>query len=975
MEGVSTTAVVFGGGSFVADKLEEQLKERGIKVVRGDYENIPENVAYFFDFEGREEVWERLNNNQRLVLVEVDSFEKIEEWEKKLNSRNLNWRIVAGVNVYGEGMSEEGFLGRAFLQAAKNKNLVLPGLDQIYRVLAVDDMVEAILRSCFFSGTSGKTLFVGGGEINSKIVAEVLVEEAKMTKTQVIQDPPRADTLWRASQEELEKKIIKSQELLRWGPEITFTEGAKAVIQYFVAKVDQENRKKPTIKNSKIGPQITREMVEKRYAVEVEEEEIGDETLERKFAGEESHHEVEDEEEILDPRTEILEEETGEEESREEFKLESLKKSPLPERVVEEKEVEIEPDLGESSVEEKLIPPPASLLKKEESKKIVKNKGSFWKWGLFGVGWIFLVLFLVNFIKIVTIPKKIMGTESLIEKGKYEEAKKEIELLSKNNQKLLEIFGGGKVGTLLRAEGEVVSLLGLSVELAQSGEKISSSMFGEKEIEMRGELQNVEKSLDEMVSKMGILQGRLSGQWQWLPGRYREDLNKLKDKLTKERENVERIRKILPILPEILGLDGKRREYMVLLQNENEIRASGGFIGSYAILSFEGGRWLGFEVKDVYEADGQLKGHVEPPSEIKKYLGEAGWFMRDANWQASFPSAARDIQWFLEKETGRKVDGVIGLNLASVKAILGVTGEIYVTDFKEKVNENNLYEQAEYYSETKFFAGSVQKASFLGGVSKQLMEEIKLAKGAEGQKLLTAVMDLMDRNEVQVVLNEKMASEVLAEAGWDGAIYEGKCNGEKCVADYLYIVESNLGVNKANYFLYRNIEREIEIGEKIVKNTLRITYENTAKSSAWPGGDYKNYIRIYVPVGTGVQEVNWSENGGGERKVISGEELKLSRVGNKEEIGFLVIVPVGKKIGVEVKYVENINLTTLQSFSYLNYIQRQSGFGDTGIVTLISIPENWRINAVEPAASVVGGKLLFNQKLDKDIKMGVEISR
>lgn len=55
----------------------------------------------------------------------------------------------------------------------------------------------------------------------------------------------------------------------------------------------------------------------------------------------------------------------------------------------------------------------------------------------------------------------------------------------------------------------------------------------------------------------------------------------------------------MPIVPEILGVGGKRREYMMLLQNENELRAGGGFIGSYAILSFEDGKFINFEVKDV----------------------------------------------------------------------------------------------------------------------------------------------------------------------------------------------------------------------------------------------------------------------------------------------------------------------------------------------------------------------------------------
>lgn len=1000
MEGTSTVAVILGNDNFVAGKLEVKLKDQGIKVVRGDYEDIPEKTAYFFDFRGDYLTWLKLNRNQKLVVVKVNGTLGVSRWVEELRPSGLNWRIVVGENVFGEGMDENGFLGRAFVLAARNKTLVLPSLKQIYRVLAVDDFVEAILKACFFSGTSEKILVVGGRETNSKIIAEVLVDQAKMTKTQVVQDEREIEGMG-------EKLIEETNEILRWQPEISFSEGAKEVVQYFVAKADTEDRKRVAIKTIPIKVEEKREKVERRFEVEVEEEEIED----RDF-------EIEDE---LQPTPNPSLDKEGKD-----FKLERFGVSPLPERKFikrseEDEEMDVLPsskfkplasswsgwgsqaimsqlddrdtslvDLPETPPEKN---PPASAAsewqgdisenreeKKRERKKRwklnfdVKNIGYVVMslWGAFGVFLIILTIIIVN---IVTIPKKILGVQNLISNGKYVKATSDIEELTKQNTNWLKAFGGGSVGTVLRAEGEVIDLLSLSINLAQSGDKISQGMFGEKEVDIKAELQKVAKILDEVISKMGILQGRLSGRWSGIPGRFREDLTKFKDKLLVEREGAENVRKILPILPEMLGLDGKRREYMVLLQNENEIRPSGGFIGSYAILSFEGGRFLGFEVKDIYEADGQLKGHVEPPAEIKKYLGEAGWFMRDSNWQASFPLVSKDVQWFLEKETGRKVDGVIGLNLAAVKAVLKVTGEVYVADFKEKVNQTNLYEQAEYYSETKFFAGSVQKASFLGAVSKQLMEEIKIAKGSKGQELLMAVVDLLNRNEVQIVLNEKVAAETLLEAGWDGSIYEGKCNGDKCFADYLYIVEANFGVNKANYFLYRNIERQIEIGEKVIRNTLKIVYENTAKSSAWPGGDYKNYMRVYVPSDAEIQEVNWSEGNSGEKKIVSGDALKINIMGSKKEIGFLVTVPVGKKIVVEVKYTNNINLATIDKFSYLNYVQRQSGYGDTGMVTLVSMPDNWRINAVEPAASVVGGKLLFNQKLDRDIKMGVEISR
>jgi len=956
MEALISAAIIFGIDNFVAVKLVSKLREQGIKIIDGEIEEIPKNAAYVFDFEGREREWERLEKNQKLVLVS-DNQKQAEEWKNKLDGSFLNWRIVFGENVYGEGMSEEGFLGQAFLTAARNKNLILPSLDQVYRVLAVEDLVEAILRSCFFSGTSGKIFCIGGRETNSKIVAEVLLDEAKMTRTKVIQDSSKKE-----ESPEKEKMIRESQQILRWQAETTFKQGAKEAVQYFVAKVDADNRKKAAVKSNDFKPKIEEEKRERRFEVEIESDFVPPEKDYVETKKEEI--EIEIEEEVEEKVKPAVVEDFGE--TKEEIVFEKFASSPIPERKVEE-EKEEKPDF---------VPIKRDFVEAKEKKK----KDNWWRWGLGAVLLIFLVVLIINIIKVASIPKNILRISNLIEENNYVEAEKKIKILASNNEKNLAIFETGKVGSLLRIESEVIELLKLNLELVKSSEKISQDIFGETEVEMEEELFEVAKKTEMVISKMGILQGRLSGQWGWLPSRFRSDLNKIKVKLESQRKTAEKMNEILRILPEMIGLDGKRREYLVLLQNENEIRPSGGFIGSFAILAFEGGRFINFQVNDIYEADGQLRGHVEPPEEIKKYLGEAGWYMRDANWQASFPLVSRDVQWFLDKETGRKVDGVIGLNLASVKAVLGVMGEIFVPDFKEKVNQNNLYEQAEFYSDNKFFAGSGQKASFLGGVSKQLMEEIKMAKGNVGQKLLTTIVDLLDRNEIQISFNNSEAAKVIAEAGWDGSIYEGKCPSTSseqvgCFADYLYLVEANMGVNKANYFLYRNVEREVEIGEKIIKNKLKIIYENTSKSTNWPAGDYKNYLRVYIPAESRVEEINWSESGSGEKNIVSGENLKINLNGSKREVGFLVTVPIGKKIEVEVKYSAEIDLSKVTTFSYLNYVQKQSGYGETNMVSLISVPTNWQINAAEPVASVVGGKLLFNQKLEKDIKMGVEIER
>jgi hypothetical protein len=155
-----------------------------------------------------------------------------------------------------------------------------------------------------------------------------------------------------------------------------------------------------------------------------------------------------------------------------------------------------------------------------------------------------------------------------------------------------------------------------------------------------------------------------------------------------------------------------------------------------------------------------------------------------------------------------------------------------------------------------------------------------------------------------------------------------------------------------------------------------LNYENTAKNTSWPGGDYKNYLRIYLPLDAQILQVMVMDgNDPNARKIYKSDELRVREVNGKRELGFLMTVPVTKKRVVEVDYSTDIDLSDKTKFSYVDYIQKQPGTGETNMVSLVSFPKEWQPTQMQPAASVVGEKLLFSQKLDRDIKMGVELGK
>ncbi|TSC53918.1 MAG: hypothetical protein LiPW31_289, partial [Microgenomates group bacterium LiPW_31] len=246
---------------------------------------------------------------------------------------------------------------------------------------------------------------------------------------------------------------------------------------------------------------------------------------------------------------------------------------------------------------------------------------------------------------------------------------------------------------------------------ATTGGQLLGFVLQNKSLDVQQSIGQIKLELDEAYEKLSLVEPQIEDQ------KLRQQINEVKNLILFGQKGV-------LLIPDLIGLN-KRQVYLILFQNNMELRPTGGFIGSFALLTLDQGRLVDFEVQDVYWADGQLKGHIEPPPALKKYLGEAGWYLRDSNWDPDFPTSAARADWFLEKETGRTVDGVVGINLEVAKNILEAIGETELSDFKEKINSKNLFERAEYHSETNFFPGSTQKQDFLGSLTRALFEKIK----------------------------------------------------------------------------------------------------------------------------------------------------------------------------------------------------------------------------------------------------------
>jgi hypothetical protein len=489
---------------------------------------------------------------------------------------------------------------------------------------------------------------------------------------------------------------------------------------------------------------------------------------------------------------------------------------------------------------------------------------------------------------------------------------------------------------------------------------------------------DIQLEIDPLREDLGLLETQLtelvsgqSGKSLAMVGFPVEKIKKYLAEIPRARLMLTNINGALSVLPEIIPVEG-HRTYLVVFQNSAELRPTGGFIGSYALVNFDQGKLTNYQIYDIYSADGQLRGQIAPPDEILHFLGQPSWYMRDANWSPDFPLTAERLQWFLEKETGQKADGVIAVNLGAVQKFLLASGSLSLPDQNQTVSAGDFFQKAEFAAEINFFAGSTQKKDFLGAVAKALLE--KMASDADKNWLAfgQALDQSLAQKDILLYFNSPAAQQIVADNGWAGALETDTCRRKN--SNCLMLVEANLGANKANYFVKRNVTVSSLIGKAgEVETTVAVHYRNDSPSNSWPGGPYKNYLRILVPGGS--KFVDFDLGNGKKPRVspiLTAAEMANTKTDqflvfqNRENIfdsfGTLVTIPIQSEQVVVFRYRPPVTLPfDRPEVKYSFHFLKQPGVGSSPFDFSLDYPSF--LTPDVPFTSAVSLPLAFPQKL------------
>lgn len=460
----------------------------------------------------------------------------------------------------------------------------------------------------------------------------------------------------------------------------------------------------------------------------------------------------------------------------------------------------------------------------------------------------------------------------------------------------------------------------------------------------------------------------------------------VEQKLNKTRYMSSLLENTIDFLPEILGFEGEKN-YLLLFQNNMELRPGGGFVGSYGLLPLSNGKSGKIEIHDVYDADGKLKTHVEPPFALRRYGGVSHWFLRDSNFDVDFTNNAPASADILKRATGQQVDGVIAIDTNFIKNILSVMGTVRVEDYKEDVSAENFYMLTQKHAEDNFFPGSTQKKDFLRALFNSVISELRERKNLSYLEYIKALEKSIKEKHLLLAFADPSIQRVFTVNNLSGALLDNREKKKNTYSDFFATFDANIGANKGNYYLKRSISQDVSItdtGE--LRGTATINFENTSLKNSKFGGDYKNYLRFVLPEGAELQAVridnrqmpiieaitNPSEYTQPGFVPPSELEIESTSSGDKKVIGFFITVPVASSRKVAISYIipQTVDMGT-PVFSYNLRVFKQPGTVEDPYSLTLTYPSKYKPLDLRHGLVDLGGKLRLDTKLleDKNIEI------
>ncbi|PJA93097.1 MAG: hypothetical protein CO133_01390, partial [Candidatus Komeilibacteria bacterium CG_4_9_14_3_um_filter_37_5] len=320
-------------------------------------------------------------------------------------------------------------------------------------------------------------------------------------------------------------------------------------------------------------------------------------------------------------------------------------------------------------------------------------------------------------------------------------------------------------------------------------------------------------------------------------------------------------------LNNFLGQDQPKR-YLLLFQNSNELRATGGFIGSFGLLDVANGQIKKLDIPGggSYDLKGQLKEFVYAPYPMQ--LIENRWFFWDANWWPDWPTVAKKVSWFYEKSGGPTVDGVIAINSDALIDWLKILPTINLPEYQKDINANNVIMSLQHYSEFEYDKETNKPKQIIADLAKALLENSSKLSPTELLAFGKLLNQQLGSRQIQIYLADQKQQQQVEKLGWSGNIQDSK-------SDYLLVVNQNIAGGKTEKVVKQKIDYQLSVGPDlylIAKTAITRDHQGNP-NDIFERQRNVSFVRIYVPLGAELISIEGATPP--DNKLFSREKIEL----------------------------------------------------------------------------------------------------
>lgn len=446
-----------------------------------------------------------------------------------------------------------------------------------------------------------------------------------------------------------------------------------------------------------------------------------------------------------------------------------------------------------------------------------------------------------------------------------------------------------------------------------------------------------------------------------------EESKKIEEAFNLIDDNINTVKNdLLPIMEWYFGLDSPRK-IMLLFQNNAEIRGSGGFLGSYAIIESENSaiKKIDFQT-NIYKLDMQAKDivNIEAPEELK-VLANGKIYLRDANYSIDGPESFSRVSEMYKLESGDSVDGILAVDTTLITKLLEITGPIKLDKYGLEIGKENFLKDIQTEVEQNYFQRDGNSAEnepkkVLADMMPVLINyTVNKMKDLENRKYLIKIFsDCLKEKHILLYSKDNKIQEKIQYFNYGAEVKKGE------EYDYLYSHSSNIGGQKSSL----NVSEEITDNIVFVNGSTvnhEILLERTHNGDGvWPDGNNKNFIRFLMPKSSTIENISPLEGNylpNMEKKYRNEAIYTIGEEAGRKKVSFWMNTMPQTKSKLKMSINSNTGINNFDgTIEYKLFLQKQPG----------TLPYFYHINITAPEGYIIEvtgqTRISFNFSLDSD---------